>query len=111
MKYTFAFAIILSLTFASFSWAGDWDKDPHKTLSTLKPDQKYEELGLLVFYQGKKASFGSEANATLEEAVKTLEERATSMGADMVIGVSFSPIITGDPGIIVCGTAIKFTKQ
>jgi hypothetical protein len=113
MKYTIAFAIIISLTLSSVSMAGDWDKDPHKMLSTLKPEQKYEELGLIVFFQGKETSvFGSVSNATVEEAVKTLEERGTKMGADMIIGVSIVPMTGfGDIGLIVYGTAIKFVKQ
>ena len=110
MKYAIAFAILLLLTFVTVVLAADWDKDPHKMLSTLKPDQKYEELGLIVFYQGKETSFGSEANATLAEAVKTLEERAQKMGADQVIGVNFAWQGSGDIGIAVWGTAIKFVK-
>jgi len=115
MKYTIAFAIILSLSLATFSWAGDWDKQVHPGLYTVRPDQRDSsviDMGLIVFFQGKAATImGSEANATLEEAVKTLEERARDMGANGVVGVSFNPIVTGEPGIIVYGTAVKFVKK
>ena len=112
MKYGIASAIVLSLTLVTLSLAGDWDEEAHKMLSTLKPDQKYEELGLIVFYQKKEtAPFGSDAKATLEEAVKTLEENAQKIGADRVIGVNFAWQGSGDVGLAVWGTAIKLAKQ
>jgi hypothetical protein len=115
MKYTFAFAILLSLTLTASTFAQDWDKRAHPGLYTISPDPQdttVVPMGLIVFYQGKITSvFGSDASATLEEAVKTLEQRTKEMGADFVCGVSFNPIVTGDPGIIVCGTAYKLRKK
>jgi len=92
------------------------DKDKEKaqkelsaTVMTVSPDRPYDVIGMVYFFQGKETSvFGSDAKATQKAVVKKLEDRAADLGADAIIGTQFVSLLSGETGIWVFGTAVRW---
>ncbi len=111
-------AVILACVFTTAILAGDKDdkKDKEKAqkelstvVMTISPDRPYEVVGMVYFFQGKETSiFGSDAKATQKAVVKKLEDRVAELEADAIIGTQFISLLSGESGMWVFGTAVKW---
>ncbi len=111
MKTKLLITLLLFFVSTMLAFAGDEDK-PVKFLSTLKPTQNYEELGLVWIHVPRSDKvFGSKSEATMMDALEKLEKKGKELGADMVVGVMVIHVNLSDEGLLLYGTAIKFSKQ
>jgi uncharacterized protein YbjQ (UPF0145 family) len=85
------------------------EKELSATVMTVNPDRPYDVIGMVYFFQGKETSvFGSDAKATQKAVVKKLEDRAVDLGADAIIGTQFISLLSGESGMWVFGTAVRW---
>lgn len=68
--------------------------------------------GLRTIIGGEIKEYVEAMNEAREQAVARLEQEATEMGADAIVGVRFttSQIMTGAAELMAYGTAVKFKK-
>jgi len=117
IQYCLAAILAAAIILGSGLNAGEKkDKDKEKAqkemstvVMTITPERPFDVLGMVYFFQGKETSvFGSDAKATQKAVINKLEERASDLGADAIIGTQFISLLSGESGMWVFGTAVKW---
>jgi hypothetical protein len=111
MKQLHILSALLIVLVCSQLAAGDNER-PNAFFSTSQPTLGMEEVGFVWIHQPQSSKvFGSKAEATMEDALAKLEEKAKGMGADKVMGMTIIHVNLGDAGLVFYGTAVKASKK